>query len=258
MKIHYLSDLHLEFNRNINDFQIPQINADVIVLAGDIGLTTATYFKWVLSQTKGTPTIMVLGNHEHYNGEYYSTINKWSDAFKGTNVLVLENESVDIDGVTFLGVTLWTDYLFCGVEGETIIKYIAESSMNDHRCISIETDTRKKRFYPDDAQTMHRQSLAFFEEIIGQSRVKKTVVVTHHAPSRHSVAPIYKDDNLNAAFASHLDKWIEKYQPTAWIHGHMHNSFDYMVGDTQVVCNPRGYAPYELNTKFSNSSFIEI
>ncbi len=258
MKIQYLSDLHLEFNRHINDYQIAECDADVIVLAGDIGLSTPKYFKWVLTQTRGTPTIVVLGNHEHYNGEYHATINDWRNAFKGSHVHILENESVDIDGVMFLGATLWTDYLFCGIQGEPIMKYVAESSMNDHRCISIETGSQKKRFYPDDAQAMHRQSLAFFEEAIARSDAKKTVVVTHHAPSRHSVAPIYKGDNLNAAFASHLDKWILKHKPAAWIHGHMHSSFDYLVGDTQVVCNPRGYSPYELNKNFLDKAIVTV
>lgn len=258
MKIKFMSDLHLEFENAIHEFQIPKTDSDVIVLAGDVGLSTHKYFKWVLNQTRGIPTILVLGNHEHYNGEYYKTINDWRDAFRESHVHVLENQTVDIDGVMFIGATLWTDYHFCGVEGETISKYIAEAMMNDHRCISIKTDSRKKRFLPDDAQSMHRQSLAFFEQAITQSESKQAVVVTHHAPSRHSVAPIYKGDNLNAAFASHLDKWILKHQPAAWIHGHMHNSSDYKIGATRVVCNPRGYEPYEINPNFCHSFTIEI
>ena len=186
------------------------------------------------------------------------TIKKWRTAFKGSHVHLLENDAVEINGVLFIGATLWTDYLLCGSDAQSKLKFIAEVSMNDHRCISIEIDSRRRRFYPDDAEGIHRQSLAFFEEAIEQSSAKKTVVVTHHAPSRHSVAPIYKGDNLNSAFASHLDQWIEKYQPAAWIHGHMHNSSSYQIGDTQVVCNPRGYSPYELNNTFNDKAVLLI
>jgi Icc-related predicted phosphoesterase len=86
----------------------------------------------------------------------------------------------------------------------------------------------------------------------------KTVVVTHHAPSSQSVHPRYARDLLTPAFASNLENLVEGDRVALWIHGHMHESFDYEIYGTRVVCNPRGYAPKALNEDFDQIYTIEI
>ena len=96
------------------------------------------------------------------------------------------------------------------------------------------------------------------EEITkGKKEKKKTVVVTHHAPSIRSVAEQYKNEHLSAAFASEMEKFIEKTKPDLWVHGHVHTSSDYHIGSTRVICNPRGYAD-EPNDNFDDDLVIEI
>ena len=99
-----------------------------------------------------------------------------------------------------------------------------------------------------------------------------TVVVTHHAPSRRSIAPQFAGDSLNAAFASDLtglmglprvppvvtDEIPAPVTPALWVHGHMHNSSDYLERGTRIVCNPRGYFPYEPNPDFDPKLIIEV
>ena len=258
MKIQYLSDLHLEFNRHINDYQIAQCESDVIVLAGDIGLSEPKYFDWVYAQTKDKSTVVVLGNHEFYRQEFHSALHAWKTAFEGTHVHVLENDRVVIDEVTFLGATLWTDYRLFGKDKETASKRTAEATLNDHLIISIKDEGQYRTFSAGDAQCFHERSLAFFEASLKNADTEKTVVISHHAPSDQSVDAIFEGDDLNVAFASNLEEWVLTHKPTLWVHGHMHNSSNYRVGDTQVVCNPRGYSPYELNRSFVDNAMVNI
>ena len=81
------------------------------------------------------------------------------------------------------------------------------------------------------------------EELVrAENAGERAVVITHHAPSRRSIRRWFQDDPLNPAFASDLDRLIERYQPALWVHGHMHDPADERLGKTRLVANPVGYA----------------
>jgi Icc-related predicted phosphoesterase len=86
----------------------------------------------------------------------------------------------------------------------------------------------------------------------------KTVVVTHHSPSSRSVAQRFAQDLLTPAFASNLEEMMGSHRVALWIHGHMHDPFDYEIFGTRVVCNPRGYAPFALTPSFRADFVVEV
>jgi len=96
----------------------------------------------------------------------------------------------------------------------------------------------------------HAVTKSFMAEIF-ETKVDKRVIVTHHAPSIESVASIYREHRLTPCFASNLDGLIKSSEAAAWFHGHVHHTVDYQIGDTRVLCNPRGYIPEEPNKDFA-------
>lgn len=244
MKIHVLSDLHLEYS----SFFPPPEDADVVVLAGDIGKHTRG-FQWALAnihwerpEGRRPAIIYVIGNHEFYDAEIYG-IKRELKAMaalareNGIRAWILDNDAIEIDGVRFLGSTLWTDYQLFGKGAEMAYAMRdAEHFLNDHRVIRC---SPQPKFSTSQALSLHRESVAWLSSELAKPYSGKTVVVTHHLPSALSVAERFKDEALSAAFASNLDHLVEKAD--LWIHGHTHDNFDYQVGRCRVVCNPRGY-----------------
>lgn len=223
MKINILSDLHLEFGKLKED-----PSGDVLILAGDI-TTNLKHIDWI-NNLKFNSIIYVLGNHEFYGGNYEFVIRDTRKKV-ASHVHFLEKESIIIDGIKFAGTTLWTD---CN-KGNPITMYEARLYLNDYNC--IRKDMYSKRFVPEDSYIQFQESMKFLENEVDNN----TVVVTHHAPSLQSIHQNYKASNLNGMFASNLDDFILERQPKYWIHGHVHNSFDYLIGNTRVIANPRGY-----------------
>lgn len=233
MRLAIYSDLHLEFA----PFVAEAATADVIVLAGDIGVGDAGV-RWASEMFADKPVIYVAGNHEFYRSVMETT---WADmrAACAPNVHLLENEAVEIGGVRFLGCTLWTDYALFGTYTQLGAMDLAAESLADHRLIETIDAGETRTLLPKDALALHVRSRRWLEAQLAQRLDGPTVVVTHHAPQRGSLAPHYARDLLSAAFVSELDPLLDK--ASLWIHGHTHTSFDYMVNETRVVCNPRGY-----------------
>jgi predicted phosphodiesterase len=226
------SDLHLEFS----DIELDASAADVVVLAGDIheGAAGVTWAKERFAQ----PVVYVAGNHEFYNGEVGAVTAAMKTAAEGSNVRVLDDEAATIAGVRFLGAVLWTDF---ALYGETVKATAFE------RCVAFMPDFKIVRygpeiFTPDDTIAIHQRSRDWLRARFAEAHEGPTVVVTHHAPHRGSLAERYAEDPVSAAFVSDLEPLILESQPPLWIHGHTHTPFDYRVGGTRVVCNPRGYA----------------
>lgn len=248
MRVHILSDLHLEFT----PFQSNKVDADVIVFAGDIH-TGTNGIKWILQTYRDRPVIYVLGNHEFYGQKIQKLISNIKEIARGTNVHVLENDRVEIGNVIFLGTTLWTDFRLCG--DPIVSGAVAQAGMNDFRRIRLLPNYR--RFLPKDARVFHAQSLDWLGQQMNEMRGRKIVVVTHHAPSPQSVPPRWEGDPLNAAFASKLDRFVADCGAALWIHGHIHQHSDYSINVTRVIANPRGY-PTEPQTGFDSSFVTEI
>lgn len=250
MKILILSDLHLEFA----NLQPPAAAVDVVILAGDIWKKNNGIY-WARSTWPNTEIIYVAGNHEFYGGDRIDILRLLRDAANETGVHFLDNDEIFINGVRFLGATLWTDFLLFGHARHHDAKMAAMVGLNDFRKI-IECGLA---FTPSDAIALCNTSNQWLKSKLHDEQFEgKTVVITHHLPSIKSVAERYKRDLLSACFASHLDDLLG--HSDLWIHGHTHDSFDYNVGITRVVCNPRGYVFHGSleNPDFSNEFTCDI
>ena len=223
--------MHIEFE----PFDPPYINPDVVVLAGDIHLGVKG-LEWARKNFPDKPVIYVPGNHEYYREAMPRFTGKLREAARGSNVHLLENDRVVIRDVVFLGCTLWTDFKLFG--NPRIAGYEATQKMTDYRRIRVSPQYRKLR--PTDTAGIHSRSLRWLKGELA-SKSEKAVVITHYAPSQRSIPERHKDDILNAAYASHLDDVVEGSKACLWIHGHIHTRLDYRIGETRVVCNPRGY-----------------
>jgi len=248
MRLYILSDLHLEFA----PFAPPKVNADAIVFAGDIH-TGKNGLKWIRSSFPDKPVLYVLGNHEFYGQKIPKLTEELKQLVKGTNIHVMENDAVRINDVWFLGATLWTDFK---LDGDIVLaEAAAVTSVTDFKRIRVTPSYR--RFRPADARRFHAQSVQWLlhqtKELAGQ----KIVIVTHHAPSPRSIPLRYRGSPFNPAFASNLEQLIEATGATLWIHGHIHEATDYLVGSTCVMANPRGY-PNERFTGFEPSLVVDV
>ena len=249
MKLLVLSDLHLEFE----PICIPDTDADVIILAGDINLKIRG-IEWAIKTFPNTPVVAVLGNHEYYGEKYPSLLNKAKELAAGTHVHVLENDSIEIDGVTFFGCTLWTDLKLFG--DARLAGYFCQQEMSDFKKIRVEPGYSKLN--PVSMTGIHNRSMDWLSNALSENAGKQNIVVTHHAPSLRSITPALSEELTSAAYASHLDAMIESLGINLWVHGHVHNSCDYQIGNTRVVCNPRGYSPDWLNPDFVDNFIVEI
>ncbi|MBU6951501.1 metallophosphoesterase [Hahella sp. HN01] len=252
MKIRVLSDLHLEFE----DFAVDIDDVDALVLAGDIHVGDKGV-RWALEQNPAKPIIYVLGNHEYYRHIYPKLARKLREMTQGTHVHVLENESVALGDVVFFGCTLWTDFeLLCDPR---VAGFECQQVMSDFRKIRREPGYSKVRSL--DLAVIHSRSLHWLKGAFAHCDethpTSRRVVVTHHAPSSQSLPLRRKNDIISSAYASNLEPVIESLQPNLWIHGHLHNSSDYQIGTTRVVCNPRGY-PGERNLDFDPAFTVSL
>jgi predicted phosphodiesterase len=248
MRLHILSDLHLEFGAA----KIPRTDADVIVLAGDIHLGREGR-RWARGQFGDKPVIYVLGNHEFYRHslpELTETLKRETD---GSQIHLLENSAIEIEGYTFLGCTLWTDFKLAG--NPEMAMAVAEGIMSDYSIVRFNPENRVLR--ARDTVRLHLESRAWLQAMLTKCDPARTFVVTHHAPSARSEAPYHANSPLKPAFASELDWLIEQSRVPLWIHGHTHYNVDYNVGTTRVLTNQRGY-PDELCKGFDPSMVIEL
>ena len=248
MKLYILSDVHVEFE----PFDPPKVNADIVILAGDIHVKNKGLF-WAKEKFSDIPVLYVLGNHEYYGEALPKHLDKLRKQAEGTNIKILENEAIKIAGINFLCCTLWTD--FCLLGEPRIAGYEATQVMTDYKKIRVSPTYRKLRSI--DTAGIHYRSIKWLKEEVKTKNNEKVIIVTHHAPSKLSLPEYYREDILSAAYASNLDEFVASSGATLWIHGHLHTKQDYMIGETRVVCNPKGY-PDEPNDEFEPDFVIEI
>jgi len=260
-KILILSDIHLEFHW----FFIPEMENEkdiIVVLAGDIGVAKKphTYMDFIRNTCgRFKDVLWVFGNHEHYRGNFPTSHAKvFAEVFEFENLYILEKETEVIDGIAFIGATMWTDM----DNNNPMVMYDAKQFMNDYNQIRTgpESEPWRQKLAPiDTVATFLRTKEFIFPEIEAQMKEgNKVVVITHHLPSYLSIAERRKGDSLNGAYASELGNEIAYCGAELWIHGHTHDSSDYMIGDTRIICNPRGYVPDEPNPEFDDTKIIEI
>ncbi len=236
MKIQILSDLHYE----IADFNPIMTDANVVVLAGDIdkGLNALTRTG---SYEAHQHVVYVPGNHEYYRGTRSELIKQMKAEPHSSRIHVLDNNEIIIGDVRFLGCTLWTDFLLFGEAERPWAMREGSRYLNDFNLIaeSVHPGKPSKPFTPERSVELFNESVKWLEARLDEGFDGKTVVVTHHLPSMLSVADRYKESKLSACFASNLDHLFGRMD--LWIHGHTHDSIDYVSNGTRVVCNPRGY-----------------
>ena len=273
MIIQYVSDLHLDISGYLD---LP--GGDVLILAGDIcevkelrkefhqtktldrepgAFPCYDFFNFVVPKYK--KVFMVIGNHEHYRGRFDKTYDELKSMLPD-NVTLLEKECFEYEGVLFLGATLWTDLN----KGDPITVYTIKSFMNDYKV--IQNFYADKGLYhkltPEHTLSEHRKTKQYFKFVLEENRATKNlpvVVITHMAPSFQSVNEKFKHETTtNGGYASELSEFIlDNPEIKVWIHGHMHDGVDYMIGDTRVVANPRGYVPWEGDL-FQPGQYFEV
>lgn len=243
MKLLVLSDLHVE-HMPFRPDAAQVAEAEVIVLAGDIH--TATHAAaWARHTFGDRPIVMVAGNHEYFHLPWDGAIAQLRALALQSGVIFLEDDRAVINGVTFLGCTLWTDFGYFGADRRDIAMQAARRVVRDYRLIRGAT--------PESTMERHAMSMAFLKSEMAQPRSGPRVVVTHHYPHRLSTAARFADDPVTAAFGSHVSASLIGGSDL-WIHGHTHASCDYRLGGTRVVCNPRGY-PRPTASGFENPDF---
>lgn len=247
MKIHILSDLHIEFE----PFVLPESAADIILLAGDTSVGTRGV-EWALKKNFHKPVIYVAGNHEFYRNAYPKLLNDLAEETKNTNVHFLENQSLTIGDLRILACTLWTDFSVYGTREYSMMN--AGLAMNDYKL--IRRSPQFSRLKSLDTALIFAKSFSWLKKELS-AKVGKTLVVIHHAPSIRSVPPVFYGNEINPAFCSNLEELIMEFQPEMWVHGHIHTACDYLIGNTRVICNPKGY-PSELNCGFNPHLVVEI
>lgn len=255
MKFKYMSDLHgtVSFIPNV-----PQKDT-VLLLAGDIHEASKknqyeTLIMYVCSIFK--EVVLICGNHEYY-GKNIISIEKYLNELsnKIDNFTFLANSSTVIDDVAIVGSTLWTDF----DNNNPVLKYDAKMYMNDYssiRCGDSVTPWQRP-LSPDIVYGIHLDSKKFIQNELDKLKdlgYDKRIVMTHHAPSWQSVHSSYVGDKFNGCFVSDMDDFIINTNPDIWIHGHVHNSFDYNIGNTRILCNPRGYE-HRYTAKYENQNF---
>jgi predicted phosphodiesterase len=235
MKLHVLSDLHL----SRGGLEVPENDADVLILAGDIARPKEAV-AWASRFEKRV--LYVPGNHEFYGGSIAGTVEELKRLCEGTSIRVLDNEEAVIDGVRFLGATLWTDFMLEEQRREAAMQE-AQRLMRDFSRIQI----GEAAFTPHDSAALFGAQAGWLAARLAERHAGPTVVVTHHAPSPMSIHPRFAGSLLNACFVSDAEHLVDGERACLWIHGHTHDSFDYELNGARVVCNPRGYAKDGVN-----------
>jgi len=255
MKLHILSDLHLGFQ----GMEKPRAgDADVVVLAGDIARPKEAV-AWALGFDK--PVLYVPGNHEFYGFRMQDAARELQQLSSGTHVQVLDNRALVLGGVRFLGTTLWSDFrLFkeAGLQARAMDE--AQRFMRDFSRIRTGSPLAEAVLAPSDTADLFAANVRWLEGELSRSHPGPTVVITHHAPSPRSIHPRFADSLLNACFVSDAEHLLDASRVRLWIHGHTHDSFDYLLNGTRVVCNPRGYAKDGVNEnlRFDPELVIEV
>ncbi len=249
MKLQIASDLHLEY---APAWELPRGDADVLVLAGDVGTGTLGLESFH-DRARGQPVLYVPGNHEYYCGNRTRVADAMRARARRLGLHFLDCDAVVLEGVRFLGATLWTDFELFGSPRRAEAMLQARRKMPDYHVIS-EDDIGW--LTPERTWTLHRAAVDWLRARLAEPFAGPTVVITHHAPHRGSLHPRFAGNPLSPAFVSNLEDLLGPAR--LWIHGHTHDSFDYVVANTRILCNPRGYDPFELNPGFDPVFVVDV
>lgn len=273
MKLQIMSDLHMEFR---DPPVIKNAGADALVLAGDIclayhlhrhpitnlmhnnaenGNKAARYRHFFEQVSHEFETVYyVMGNHEHYSGRWNDTANWLREALEPwNNIILMDDTWINVGNTRIIGTSLWTSLN----NQDPLTMMHVKGNMNDYYSITIERSGVYHKLRPIDTFNAHQRAVEFIKEGV-RGWDGDVVVLGHHAPSKQSIHERYANQyQMNGAFVSDLDDYIIDHPSIKlWVHGHVHNPWDYKIGDTRIVCNPYGY-PGE-QTDFNPELVVEI
>lgn len=269
MKIWTISDLHLFGDLSTLGSHIRAPEADVCVVAGDLSDDIEATFPWLNRVIREhMPVMYVLGNHDFFHRTVSATRGDARQLAEENRIILLDDDVVVGGGVRFVGGTLWTDFeiFHDRMSGDLevtrrrrareVAMEFAANNMPEYQVGWIGSGDTLRHLAPQDTLEMHRTTRSFIEEALARPFDGPTVVVTHHLPHPASLNDVFAGGKLNPAFGSDLSDIIARYQPALWLHGHTHASFDYRVGQTRVLCNPRGNG--KGNPKFDWKMVAEV
>ena len=231
LKLHVVSDLHL----SQAGLELPATDADLVVLAGDVARPSDAV-AW--ASGLGKPVLYVPGNHEFYGGSLEGRLAELRALTRGTPVRLLHDEEIVIEGVRILGTTLWTEFRLPDLPQQAVAERAATSFMRDFARIRLR-EGEEALLRADDCTALFRRHSQWLRGRLAQPHAGPTVVISHHAPSMRSIHSRFAGSAVNLCFVSDAEHLLQGVD--LWVHGHTHDSFDYRVGATRVVCNPRGY-----------------
>lgn len=257
MRINLVSDLHVDIRDNEN-FMPPDVCIDVTVVAGDARAPGTLALRKIreLYPDRSRPLLYVAGNHDFYSRhdpkrpELKTTFERQRAEMMAVaaelGIIFLDDAVVEIDGVRFIGSTLWSD--FSARPGylsfaDAVREAAGPRGMNDYRLIKTGAGRSRDKLQPRDTINAHKASRAYIEKALAEPFDGDTVVITHHAPSYRSLRNgVMAFDELDWCYASNLESLMHgENAPALWLHGHIHANRDYEIGNTRIVANPRGY-----------------
>lgn len=235
MEIQYVSDLHLDSSLMRSIERV----GDVLVVAGDVSYDERLVFDFFERRVPSDmPVVFVPGNHE-YECKDVATYSFKELLCPFPHVHVLEDDAALIEGVCFVGTPLWSDFEGKGAHLRPDALEWART-LNDFKTIGYQG----KRWTPELMALRSQQAQEKVISLLKASEAEKKVLVTHFAPHIGSVHRRYFKNGQpgidSTYWCNNLPELLAECD--LCIHGHVHDSFDYQVGSTQIVCNPRGYS----------------
>lgn len=250
MRFALYSDLHLE----IKAWEPPVLDVDVVILAGDIGSHTRG-LAWAAA-TFQQPVLYVAGNHEYYEAQLGMLPELQKPIWEHSGTYFLEKRSVELNGVRFLGCTLWSGFDLYGADKVDAYMAVAKRGINDYWMIHAKGG---KRLEPRDTLKLHRTAVHWLDAELSKPFNGKTVVVTHFAPHHRCVPPKYEGSDMSPYFVTDLSRLMQKHQIDVWCHGHTHTNNDFLAeGGCRVISNQLGYPSEQTSAGFRHDLVIEL
>ena len=267
MKLQLFSDLHLEVHPHFQPRAAP--DADLLVLAGDIGsyqdgslLADSDFGLARFSPKRGwpVPVLFVPGNHEYDNLDFDLTHARLRETCQRLGITWLERESLVLQGVRFIGTTLWTDFDALTQPGDSAVQVLkARAKAFRAADFYLQKTGATRSGQPFMAPAWREQGLAcrqWLRETLARPFAGSTVVVTHFAPSLSSADPRYGITPGTAGFCNALDDLLPLAQ--LWVHGHLHCQHDYVQAGCRVLANTLGYAAKGEQAGFRPECVLEV
>ncbi len=239
MRILPVSDLHFEFHADHGTSLIDELekNVEVLIVAGDLAESNGILDALSRLGDAFPHVVYVPGNHDWFKADRTSIEELRARVEKQlSNVHWLDRNVVEVDGQRFVGTTLWF-----------------RDTPTARRWTKNMPDFSEIRDFNEWIWSEFERDRSFLEEIIEPG----DVVITHHLPTRTSIADRWINDALNCYFVGNVEDLVKDKGARWWIHGHTHESCDHMLGRTRVLCNPFGY-PKVLNRDFRPNLIVEV